>query len=77
MRADVALKLHAEERKALRALDADERAAVLDELLVAVREDLEWVLARAAAPDEPAARPPTPPRPASPPPLPRLARARR
>ena len=77
MRADVALKLQPEERKALRALDDDERAAVLDELLVQVREDLEWVMARAAASEDAPARLPTPARPPMPPPLPKRARAGR
>jgi hypothetical protein len=52
------LSLQAADRAALRALTPEEREAVLDELLVQVREDLEWVMARATAPDEGRAEPP-------------------
>ena len=55
MRAQVDLKLQPGEYAALRSLTAEERDAVVDELLVRVREDLEWVIARAAVTEEPPA----------------------
>jgi hypothetical protein len=58
MRAHVDLKLQPAERAALRALDDEERQAVVDDLLDQVREDLEWMVARAAVPDELQSRPP-------------------
>jgi hypothetical protein len=77
VRAQVDLKLQPAERAALRALNAEERDAVIEELLVQVREDLEWVMARAAASDEAPARPvaaaPRPTR-STPPPIPLRAR---
>src|SRR5262249_29211246 len=57
MRAHVDLKLEPDERIALRALNEEEREAVLDELLAQVREELEWMLARAAADELPVAVP--------------------
>ncbi len=72
MRAHIHLKLRPDERIALRALNPEERDAVIDELLAQAREDLEWVVARAAVPDEPTGcsavaparpTPPLPPRP--------------
>jgi hypothetical protein len=58
MRARVDLTLQPSERTALRALEPEEREAVIDELLVQVREDLEWVMARATVEEEPRATPP-------------------
>jgi hypothetical protein len=57
MRAHVDLKLQPAEREALRVLDPEERDAVIDDLLIQVREDLEWMVARATVRDEP---PPVP-----------------
>jgi len=67
MRAHIDLDLDPGERSALKNLTAEEREAVIDELLAQAREDLEWVVARAAA-EEPAPRP----RVSTPPPLPPL-----
>lgn len=62
MRAHIDLKLSPSERSALKALTAEEREAVLDDLLQQAREDLEWVLARAAVEEATvAAPPPVPP----------------
>jgi hypothetical protein len=52
MKAHVDLKLFPGDRAVLRALTAEERDAVVDELLVRVREDLEWVIARAMVPED-------------------------
>ncbi len=67
MRARIDLDLEPAERSALKNLTAEEREAVVDELLQQAREDLEWVVARAAV-EEPAPRP----RVVTPPPLPPL-----
>jgi hypothetical protein len=39
------------ERAALDALTAEEREAVVDEMLIRVREDLEWMLSREVEPE--------------------------
>jgi hypothetical protein len=57
MRAHVDLKLEPDERIALRALNEEEREAVIEELLAQVREELEWMVARAAADELPIAVP--------------------
>jgi hypothetical protein len=67
MRARVDLSLQPADKAALRVLTPEEREAVLDELLVQVREDLQWVMARAVVPEEqrqeaPRPRPPRAPR---------------
>lgn len=67
MRAHIDLDLNAGERAALKNLTAEEREAVIDELLAQAREDLEWVVARAAVEE-----PPPRPRVVTPPPLPPL-----
>jgi hypothetical protein len=67
MRAHINLDLDSGERSALKNLSAEERDAVIDDLLAQAREDLEWVIARAAV-EEPAPRP----RVVTPPPLPPL-----
>jgi hypothetical protein len=67
MRAHISLDLNPGERSALKNLTAEEREAVIDDLLAQAREDLEWVVARAAV-EEPAPRP----RVVTPPPLPPL-----
>ena len=56
MRAHVRLDLNPGERSVLKSLTAEEREAVIDDLLAQAREDLEWVVARAAV-EEPAPRP--------------------
>lgn len=66
MRAHVELDLNPGERSALKNLTPEEREAVIDELLAQAREDLEWVVARAAV-EELATRPTPAP---LPPPLP-------
>jgi hypothetical protein len=53
MRAHVDLKLQPGERDALRVLEPEEREAVIDDLLIQVREDLEWMVARATVKEEP------------------------
>ena len=63
------LDLNPGERSALKNLTAEEREAVIDELLVQAREDLEWVVARAAVAAEQA---PPRERVSTPPPLPPL-----
>lgn len=65
MRAHIDLNLNPGERSALKTLTTEEREAVIDELLLQAREDLEWVLARAAVEEPPVATPP-PPRPTAP-----------
>ena len=67
MRAHIDLDLNPGERSALKNLTAEEREAVIDELLAQAREDLEWVVARAAVEE-----PPPRPRLVTPPPLPPL-----
>jgi hypothetical protein len=52
MRAQVFLKCNPEERSALSTLTVEEREAVVDELLQQVRDDLEWVVARAAVKED-------------------------
>jgi hypothetical protein len=56
MRAQLDLRCNSEERSALRALSAEEREAVVDSLLQQVRQDLEWVVSRAAEQTEPVPR---------------------
>ncbi len=70
MRAHVELDLNPGERSALKNLTPEEREAVIDELLAQAREDLEWVVARAAVEELAATRPTPSPRPVTPPPLP-------
>ena len=53
MRAHVNLKLQPAERAALRLLEPEERDAVIDDLMIQVREDLEWMVARATVREEP------------------------
>ncbi len=65
MRAHIDLDLDSGERAALKNLTAEERDAVIDELLAQAREDLEWVVARAAVEE-----PPPRPRVVTPPPIP-------
>jgi hypothetical protein len=48
MRPSVQLTLNPNERTALRSLTAEEREAVVDEMLRQVRDDLTWTLAREA-----------------------------
>jgi hypothetical protein len=48
MRAHISLELNPGERSALESLTTEEREAVIDDLLAQAREDLEWVVARAA-----------------------------
>jgi hypothetical protein len=69
------LKLQPADRAVLRSLTDEEREAVLDEMLVQVREDLEWVMARAVAQEEQPAKWSTPAR--RPPPLRTHARVAR
>jgi hypothetical protein len=56
MRPNIKLTLHPHERAALRNLSAEERAAVVDEMLAHVRDDLEWLVALEAARAEAPAR---------------------
>jgi hypothetical protein len=49
MRPNVKLTLDSNERAALRALSADERDALVDDMLASVRDDLAWLLAIEAA----------------------------
>ena len=67
MRAHIDLDLNPGERAALKNLTTEERDAVIDELLAQAREDLEWVVARAAVEE-----PPPRPRVVTPPPIPPL-----
>ncbi len=54
MQPKVDLRLNASEQELVRVLTPEEREAVIDQLLQHVRDDLEWLLALAAA--RPAAR---------------------
>jgi hypothetical protein len=49
MRPNLKLTLDPAERTALRSLTAEEREALVDEMLVTVRDDLAWILALEAA----------------------------
>lgn len=67
MRARIELEVNPSEKSALGSLTSEEREAVIDEMLLQVREDLEWLVAlessrhSVAAQPVPAARPPAPP----------------
>src|SRR5512147_1560036 len=62
MRAHVELDMNPGERSALKTLTAEEREAVVDDLVEQAREELEWVLARAAVEELVTAHPSLPTR---------------